>query len=236
MPSLLSDLSILDKKLDRQEKKFNKALESRYDKLESITLRQAGSIKSGKEIVIPASNIQGLENSLKQHFKEVSNIAAGNTRRELSGLVNTQVEKDKILSIVPDKNSKSDLLYARDLAKKQVDDYKKKVTDRINQALELNPNLSTKDIKRIIQDETLSFKNVRVSATSETEANRVTNNTRLELFKKAGISKKKFTAILDNRTSNFCKEHNGKVYGIDEGPGLPAHIRCRSYYVAIKEK
>lgn len=235
MPALLADLKRLDLRLDRQEKRFNKTLESRYNKLESISLRQASQYKHSKDFIIPTSNITGLESAFKQHFKEVTNISVGHTRRELLNLVNNQEERDKILSLTAGKNNKSNQIYAQKLAKKQIEDYENKVKSRINQALELNPKLSTEEIKKIIRDETLSFKNVRLAATSETESNRVANEVKLEIYKKAGIKEKKFTAILDNRTSNYCKEHNGKVYKINETSiSIPAHIRCRSYWIANK--
>ncbi len=208
MPATLNNLKLLDHRLDRQEKKFNKALEARYNKLEATALRQASGYKKHKDFIIPTLNIQGLESSLKQHFKEVSAIAAGHTRRELLNLATSQAEKDKILSLTPGKSNKFDLIYAQKLAKKQVEEFESKVKDKLNQAIKLNPKISTEEIKKIIRDETLSFKNVRIGSTSETESNRITNSIRLDFFKRAGMKGKKFTAILDNRTSNFCKEHN----------------------------
>jgi SPP1 gp7 family putative phage head morphogenesis protein len=44
----------------------------------------------------------------------------------------------------------------------------------------------------------------------------------------------RYTATLDARTTLFCSSHDGMVYGLDKPkPAIPAHIRCRSRYVAV---
>lgn len=57
-----------------------------------------------------------------------------------------------------------------------------------------------------------------------------------ELFaQEHGVEDMLFTATLDDRTSSFCREHDGKVYGIDDDdrPYLPNHPFERSLYVCI---
>lgn len=57
-----------------------------------------------------------------------------------------------------------------------------------------------------------------------------------ELFaENNGVEDMLFTATLDGKTSSFCREHDGKVYGIndDDRPSLPEHPFERSLYVCI---
>ncbi|WP_160678745.1 phage head morphogenesis protein [Clostridium sp. C8-1-8] len=57
-----------------------------------------------------------------------------------------------------------------------------------------------------------------------------------ELFaENEGVEYMMFTATLDGRTSNFCREHDGNRYGIDDDnrPELPHHPFERSLYINI---
>ncbi|MEW9093733.1 MAG: minor capsid protein [Clostridiaceae bacterium] len=53
-----------------------------------------------------------------------------------------------------------------------------------------------------------------------------------------GIEEQIYTATLDNATSKFCSEHDGKRYKINDlnKPSLPAHPFCRSCYINIPFK
>lgn len=69
-----------------------------------------------------------------------------------------------------------------------------------------------------------------------TETTYVTNQAELESYKECGICKYVFVATLDLRTSNVCREHDGKVYEVSKGiagENLPAlHAFCRSTTIA----
>ena len=45
-------------------------------------------------------------------------------------------------------------------------------------------------------------------------------------FKDAGVKKVRWVAVDDSKTCKECKARDGKIYPIDEVPGL-AHVRCR---------
>ena len=236
MPSKqIQDLTKLDSKLDKIEKQFNKKLENYYSQLESDTLKQVSKYKPNKEIKIAASKQTGLENLFKNHFKNVEKLSTEYTKRELAGFTNSPDELEKIRLLSVSKTNKANIEYAKKLSEKQVSDYQEKVKDKLSDALKDNPKLSAKELKDLVKHETQSFKNVRVSATSSTEALRVTNETKLELYKKMDIKKVKFIATLDRRTSEFCRAHNAMVYDIGKQPVLPNHVHCRSYYLAIKK-
>ena len=68
-----------------------------------------------------------------------------------------------------------------------------------------------------------------------TELTRVQSQAGLDIGRSTGIKKVLFSATLDNKTSEFCKEHDGKIYNIDDDnkPEIPAHPNCRSCYINI---
>lgn len=38
-----------------------------------------------------------------------------------------------------------------------------------------------------------------------------------------------WVSVLDGRTTEYCKEHDGNIYPVGEGPRPPAHWNCRSH-------
>ena len=66
----------------------------------------------------------------------------------------------------------------------------------------------------------------------QTEMNYVQNQAALDGIKDAGMAYFQFIATLDQRTTPMCREHDGKIYPVEEGvPGdsmPPLHPRCRS--------
>ncbi len=65
-----------------------------------------------------------------------------------------------------------------------------------------------------------------------TELNYVGNRAALDSIKDSGMKYYRFIATLDRRTSTVCREHDGKIYPVEDGsPGTnmpPLHPRCRS--------
>lgn len=77
--------------------------------------------------------------------------------------------------------------------------------------------------------------NVAMSAASrlvETEAAFFSSKGQLDAFRDLGVEQYEFVATLDSRTSEICREMDGKVLPLDEcKPGItapPLHCRCRS--------
>lgn len=69
-----------------------------------------------------------------------------------------------------------------------------------------------------------------------TETTYISNMAEMESYKEDGIDKYVFVATLDLRTSSVCREHDGKVYKVDEaisGENMPPlHPHCRSTTIA----
>lgn len=71
-----------------------------------------------------------------------------------------------------------------------------------------------------------------------TESARVINSAQEKIHEDSGVVKELiFTATLDNKTTPFCRNHDGKRYKINDPnkPKLPAHCNCRSCYIGAIE-
>lgn len=68
-----------------------------------------------------------------------------------------------------------------------------------------------------------------------TETSYIVNKTELEDAKRLGITKRKFVATMDSRTSKVCSKHNGMIVPINEcviGKTVPPlHPFCRSFMI-----
>lgn len=72
-----------------------------------------------------------------------------------------------------------------------------------------------------------------------TEHNYIQNKAHIDSIKDAGMKYFKFVATLDKKTSAQCREHDGKIYPVDEVvQGLnapPLHPHCRSVIVGSRK-
>ena len=68
-----------------------------------------------------------------------------------------------------------------------------------------------------------------------TENARVQEKAIYDIAKDSGVSEQMFSSTLDGKTSEFCQEHDGKVYGVDDSnkPDVPSHPNCRSTWINI---
>lgn len=85
-------------------------------------------------------------------------------------------------------------------------------------------------IKRVSRKLDISLNNSKRLV--DTEMTAVINRAQIENAIKKGHTKFEFVAVIDDRTSDICKEMNGKVFNIDElNIGVnagPLHPHCRS--------
>lgn len=72
-----------------------------------------------------------------------------------------------------------------------------------------------------------------------TETTYVANSAELAAYKEAGVEKYQYLATLDLRTSDICREHDGKIYNLDDaviGENVPPlHAHCRSTTLEVFE-
>ena len=72
-----------------------------------------------------------------------------------------------------------------------------------------------------------------------TELTHIQNQAAMDRYKQAGVKKFKFLAEIDGRTSNICKEMDGKIFSFEEaktGENVPPlHPFCRSTIIPVIE-
>jgi|TARA_Y100000310_G_scaffold90528_3_gene87828 SPP1 gp7 family putative phage head morphogenesis protein len=245
-----SELKRFDKELNTLENKNSKLLSKRYDKLASETKKQIKGLKSGyrKNINLTGRTVKTnlkkeIENNLNQYFGKLENASTKSVRGELAKSTTDKAERLRIANIKPDKSISGNKKWAAKLAEKQVKGFEQDVNKHIKEAIKLNPKITDNDLKKIIDDRLKSFKNVRLEATIKNEANRIQNQVRQEGFEQSGLVRGiVFTAVLDNRTTQNCRDKNGTKLRIDspmmDDYLVPNHINCRSYHapILIKDK
>jgi len=232
----IQDLEKLDKTLAKIEKRFSTKLDKYYSELESSTLRKVSKYKSGDKIIIPDSKQAGLDNLFRNHFKNIERVTTEFTKNELSGIFNKPDDLEKIRLLKLDKMNKYNIKYAKELSVKQVQDYQDKIKDTLTNALKTNPNLSTKELKELVKRDTQSFKNTRVDTTSTTEATRVKNESKIELYKKMDLKKVRFIMTREKYLKNInckCELYNQKVFFINSPnlPSIPQHPNCACEFI-----
>ena len=232
----IQDLEKLDKTLAKIEKRFSTKLDKYYSELESSTLRKVSKYKSGDKIIIPDSKQAGLDNLFRNHFKNIERVTTEFTKNELSGIFNKPDDLEKIRLLKLDKMNKYNIKYAKELSVKQVQDYQDKIKDTLTNALKTNPNLSTKELKELVKRDTQSFKNTRVDTTSTTEATRVKNESKIELYKKMDLKKVRFIMTREKYLKKInckCELYNQKVFFINSPnlPSIPQHPNCACEFI-----
>lgn len=94
----------------------------------------------------------------------------------------------------------------------------------------LSGKISVNDIKGKIE-KIIKFDIYKDKRLIENEIARVTNELNRRKFIRNGVKKVRRNEILDARTCEECIADDGHVYNIDEAPILPAHVKCRGFYV-----
>ena len=73
-----------------------------------------------------------------------------------------------------------------------------------------------------------------------TETTYISNQATIDGYKECGIDKYVFVATLDSRTSETCREHDGKIYEVKKamaGDNLPPlHVNCRSTTISYMDE
>lgn len=117
--------------------------------------------------------------------------------------------------------------------------YKQAVIDLRNDNLKIDTKLIENQTKR-----ELTYKSNRLDdkfyGQIDNEVTYLVNQERVQIFKYYGITKVIFKALIDERTTEECREMNGKIIDIDKlvlGENLPPlHYNCRSIIEAWSVK
>lgn len=117
--------------------------------------------------------------------------------------------------------------------------YKQAVIDLREDKLKVHPDLIEKQTKREI-----NYKPNRLGdkffGQIDNELTYLVNQERVQIFEYYGIKRVQFKALIDERTTEECREMNGKIFDIDKlvlGENLPPlHYNCRSIIEAYSAK
>lgn len=80
---------------------------------------------------------------------------------------------------------------------------------------------------------TSKLNNNQLSTVTRTMMRSVQTDTSMVVFKRNGIKRLKFVAVLDDRTTDVCKDLDGTIFDIEDAPRLGLHYNCRSHYIAV---
>jgi SPP1 gp7 family putative phage head morphogenesis protein len=241
MADVSEELEELDEKLAKAEKELDKGFENFVKALLLLFLFRLRNLPTEQDIdtifTLPASTRRDLERLYSDYFQKISDLAETYSKAELLNYATNNVQRRRIENIKVRQRSYN-RQYAAKLAAKQVSDLSELLNNSVITFLNENPGASAGAVRNLVRDKIRTFSKLRGSITAETEANRVTNQVRLELFRKSKIIKAvRFTAVLDKRTSAICRSRNGTVIPLNSSMLMsytpPLHPRCRSYLVPV---
>ena len=227
----------LDKKLTAIEKKYQKKLDKFYSDFEKSAINQATRLrddKAKKSIALPQSKQSGLDNLLKQYFRDIEKAGTDSVKQDLLKHAKTEQEKNNVMDLKAPKSNKINNVWAERLAARQAAAFEKVVTESLKDAIKQKPDISANELKQIIRQKTEAYKNLRIDNTIQNESNRIQNQVRIEAYRNSGLVKSViFVAVLDGRTTVNCRTKHNTVLDIND-PRLseymvPQHPRCRSY-------
>ena len=141
-----------------------------------------------------------LINKLKTDNMEINNLSRGGTRKSL-------------------------YMAYKQFGTKKADELAQLITD--GQIQGLKPS----QIAALIDERVNGLQNTQARSLAKTNVNYTTNVARSTtmLINKDKIDKVIWVSMLDDGTTDYCEEHDGNIYDVNEGPRPPAHWGCRSY-------
>jgi len=84
--------------------------------------------------------------------------------------------------------------------------------------------------------ERYGIKRYEASRLIQTETTRFNDLATEEIYNDIGIDKWIYVATLDSRTSEQCREHDGTISKVGEGPVIPNHVNCRCCHASYLGK
>ena len=242
----------LDSELKKQEEKKKKELDMFFWSLMVLALGQLDNVRNG-QIVFSSKKYKELKIILEEHFLASEKIAHKHGKDILKQIIpKVRNTKDiikaykRVVSIKQPKYTQYNHEYANELGNKEIYDYKKALTSVAKKLLseQNKPKLlpaskedQNKQLEELLKRETQSFINKRSQNISSTEANRAVNAFLGKIFKESQIVRAmRFTAILDDRTTNICRARDGLIMTIERFLAEflpPLHWHCRSYGVPL---
>lgn len=143
---------------------------------------------------------ESLVNKLKTNNMEINNLTRGGTRKSIYAAY-------------------------KQFGQRKADELAQVITD--GKVL----GLSQKEINAMIDEKINGLQSTQARALAKTNVNYTSNVARNATIaaNKEVLDKVIWVSVLDSGTTDYCEEHDGEIYGVDEGPRPPAHWGCRSH-------
>jgi len=90
-------------------------------------------------------------------------------------------------------------------------------------------------IEKAIMEVNSSIGEKQANMIVRTETMRAVNQGSMNRYKKGGVERVEFLAVLDERTCEECSQLDGKVFYIDDAPDMPRHENCRCILIPTIE-
>ena len=203
-------IALLDKKLKRY---INRLDVTGFSELNALTIQNETT-----------ELIKRLLKDNEEAFKEIAEDAIAEAAADIENLTGEQAKRVKaddkyVDEILNQYNEITGYLYYPEADRKRA---------RLSEALIVA--VMMQDRMRY-HDNLRRFANLWHTQTVQYEIT-VTDDTRMDMFKKNGIKKVKWNAEHDEKTCKVCKERDGKIYPIDTVPGKP-HYNCRCWLTPV---
>lgn len=218
---LIHELALIMLKYDIKEEKLNLTDKEKLLLKEKLNKIVDEGIQLEFDLEKETTN-QVLYQSADNSYKLRNYILSLGTIAKITAL--SEDELLKLINTVVDGKIWSDRLWTN---KKQIEKELKKMVHEF-----LNGRVSVNKIYKEINSK-YSKNAYNTKRLVETEICRVQEKANKEFNKKNGIEYVLYSATLDLKTSEICKERDGKVYRIDNAPTIPAHPNCRSCYIPL---
>jgi len=225
---LVETVHAIDKYIDEEGKELNRVLDEEYKELYNTTIE--GDLETRKGVnAIDSQYVETIDKSNKLQEEILTSVMLVILIAGYDDDMKTR-EFNKSLNHILEVNSIS--------VNEMMDKYKKTRKSRLRNIprLSFQNDLSTsKTIKELRKSKSLDKNSI--DAINKTAAMSAYNERRMDTMKQDDIQQVIVTAVLDNRTTKFCRDLDGKIYDIDEAPMPPYHYRCRtSLLPVIKDK
>jgi SPP1 gp7 family putative phage head morphogenesis protein len=140
-----------------------------------------------------------LINKLKTNNMEINNLTRGGTRKSLYTAY-------------------------KQFGNKKADELAQLIKDA--QLSGMSPSV----ISKLIDEKVNGLHNTQARSLARTNVNYTTNVARSEtlIANKKTFDRVIWVSVLDSGTTDYCEEHDGNIYPVDDGPRPPAHWGCRS--------
>lgn len=173
-------------------------------------------------------------------YAEYESDFSGKVLQKYTGIEAAIVSRDQLATALADGtmsiNLDDDTVYGKSLetAYKQ---YAMRKADEITQIIKDGniQGLTESEIVANVAERIDGLQTTQAMALATTSTKYVSSVARVEAAKSAGIEYMQWISVLDNETTDYCIEHDSKIYTIDNCPEPPAHWNCRSDIIPYED-